>query len=649
MTLLLLFGCQDYYVDFTAVRSFSPGTGEDTDEADTEVTIEAVEECNGLDDDGDGTIDEGYMDGDANGRVDCLDQTCPELLVATGGSIALLETCPGPPNLPPQPVRDPWSLSVQWTFNSAGAAGYETVVAPVIGNLDDDNGDGRIDGDDVPDVVFTTTAAHLVALDGSTGEVKWQMTAHSAGLLNPALGDVDADGLVDIVVFGIGGVPSVYEGDGALKWRAAATGWASAYSTAGVVDLEGDGQPEVIADDMVLDGITGALRFRLPTTSSAMIRSVAVADIDRDGDQEIFYDGMAFDSDGTPIWETRGGPALSNWPLVVQADADDEGEIVFVTDELTVYDTDGTELASVQLGEVPGSAPPCAGDFDGDGEMEVAVATHYGGAIAMYELDGTVRWSLPLTKDTIAGGCSGFDLDGDGALEVLYPGEDDFFVFDGRTGETLARWSQYASATPIHYASVADIDKDGHAEIVLASNGATSDLWVTALENDGEGWPAAGPTWANHDFSMTNINVDGSVPQAPEPSWLRNKVYRARTAVDGSLLASDLFVALTDVCVADCEYGPVRVVAQVGNQGLVDVPEGAILAIYADDNGQQRLLAEMPLPFVRAGESLGEITFELSPADIGASGFHARVNESGGVYECDTANNQDAWSDVFCP
>ena len=76
----LLVGCTDY--SFTGEGK--PGRPEDTGELPDPIDsgtpdipdTPGEEECNGVDDDGDGEIDEGYPDTDLDGIKDCLDDDC---------------------------------------------------------------------------------------------------------------------------------------------------------------------------------------------------------------------------------------------------------------------------------------------------------------------------------------------------------------------------------------------------------------------------------------------------------------------------------------------------------------------------------------------------------------------------------------------
>jgi hypothetical protein len=50
-------------------------------------------------------------------------------------------------------VTDPFNLTIEMSYTSAGSG---AIVMPAVGNLNDDNGDGRVDETDIPDIVFTT-------------------------------------------------------------------------------------------------------------------------------------------------------------------------------------------------------------------------------------------------------------------------------------------------------------------------------------------------------------------------------------------------------------------------------------------------------------------------------------------------------------
>ena len=319
---------------------------------------------------------------------------------------------------------------------------------------------------------------------------------------------------------------------------------------------------DLIHDSMVLNGEDGTEDFEMSVpTSGWNYRLPGIADVDNDGDQEIALQGNLYDSDGSLLWESGESGSYGFWPVIIQADSDPEAEIGFVGDNWTLWEDDGTQIFSVNYGSVHQPGPPCAGDFDGDGTAEVAWPAYQ--TFVMYELDGTPVWSVPMDDTSGLAGCSGYDLNNDGALEILYADQSSFTIFDGATGAELYVDNTHRSPTIFEYPTVADIDHDGHAEILVAHYGSGTAL--TAYVHNGDGWPAAGTTWNVHDFAITNINPDGSVPIDPEPSWTKYNVYRARVAADDPS-TPDLAVEITDACVADCDYGRSRWACRSGTR-----------------------------------------------------------------------------------
>jgi len=632
---------------------FDTGTTWDS-HVDTQDTPTEEEVCDGFDNDGDGEVDEGFPDANANGRADCLDNECPTLRFNTPGSVTINTDCEGTTSSSSgAEVPDPWTVKEKWTFRApaADASASNSYAQPVIGNLDDDNGDGTIDEDDNADVVVNVfgTTGYIVALDGATGAEKWSYRGSSttAGVI---IADIDSDGAPDVVGYDGSARPIALNGDGSLKWTASRSPSSTSYPLVTVADLDEDGTPEIIADDLVLDGPSGSVLFSLNANASNPYRIAGVADIDLDGDQEIMMTGTVYDSDGTELWSTGEVGTYGFWPIIINADSDDEAEIGFVGQNWTLWDTDGTKIYSESYGTTAHPGPPCAGDFDGDGTAEVAWAAYQ--TLVMYELDGTAVWSVPINDTSGLAGCSGYDVNNDGALEILYADQDSFSILDGATGGTQYANLNHRSGTVFEYPSVADLDSDGHSEIVIASNyGATWGALV-AFENDGTGWPAAGTSWGLHDFAITNIGEDSSVPRNPEAYWDKYNVYRARVAADDPSSA-DLTATITDICLLDCTYGPVAVGVQVSNEGGLDVDAGATVALYANDSTGRRLIGTKTLPAVPMGMRIDGVTFDVAVADIGHYGFIAVVDDdgtgNGDISECNEDNNEDAYTDVLCP
>lgn len=612
-----------------------------------------VEECNGIDDDGDGEVDEGFPDTDGDGVADCIDEDC-DLLLDAGGSVPIDEDCLAPD----QVVTDPWNVRIEWQWTGlAGNPSISNVImTPVVGNLTDTDGDGNIDTQDTPDVAFVAFAGFsiasgtLVVVPGVGGTERWTSAGWNGGG-GIAMADIDGDGVTDIVGFDGSGRPRAVAHDGRDLWTASRS-VTTTYPQATVADIDGDGRPEVIADSLVLDGATGAVEQNLAISATIPYRLPAVGDLDLDGEQEIILGNTVYRANGDRWWSSSVAGGYGHWSAILDADGDPEAEVAMVGGgRLAIYEHDGTQRTNVAAGG-PQPGAPCVADFDGDGTAEIAWGSS--NTVNLYELDGTRRWSASVDDSSGLASCSGYDVDGDGVFEVLFADQNTFHIFDGTSGTVRYSQGGHASGTLWEYPSVADLDNDGSAEIVIGSNNYSFSGWtgITVFGHSGDGWMKSGTTWHTHDFAVTNINTDGSVPATPEPWWQTYNVYRARPAVDSA--ATDLQVQITDVCFAGCEAeNLVEVAVQVSNVGGVAIPGGVPVSLYADDAGRLVLIeTQVIADEIPAGTSLGAIPFTLT-ADEFMDGLVARVDDDGtgeGLnVECDEGNNEHRYDDSPCP
>jgi hypothetical protein len=584
------------------------------------------EECNGEDDDGDGLVDEGFDDTDGDGVADCIDDAC-EVDEHEGGEVELIEDCVG---ADPDALEDPWDVLIEWQYTVS--SGWGAFMMPTVGNLTDDNGDGRIDEHDNPDIVVTNWGPEqLIALHGDgSGEIF--IADDISGEGGATIADVDNDGEPEIIAATPDDKIVCFDATGTREWTTDAYDIAT-YPQPTVADLDADGDVEVIFDRAVVAGADGSALFTLGDAAGWYSTPVA-SDIDADGTQELILGCSVYSHAGELEWKASldGGGCFS---AVADTDGDGAGEVVFATgDQLHLYESDGTLTWSTTLGGRAPGAPSLA-DFDGDGDIEIAVPAN--NEFSVWEVDGTKKWAQPVQDGSGLAGCSGYDINGDGAYEVLYADEQNFHIFDGATGAVLYVNSSHGSGTLWEYPVTADVDGDGSAEIVIASNGTT---WqgVTVFGHNGSGWAKSGPTWGTHDFSVTNLDPDGSVPSPAPLAWSTYNVFRARPIEDDPSYP-DLFVWMEDSCVASCEHGPVLISYGVANQGGEDVPAGVSVSLYA--------LAEVPIGVSLAGE-----TFEILADEWGDDGILLRVDDVGTGYgiawECDESNNEYEYGEAIC-
>src|SRR5262249_19425470 len=129
--------------------------------------------------------------------------------------------------------------------------------------------------------------------------------------------DLDGDGRPEIIGLGQFDGTYAYHGDGSVYWSSpdpdatwrGVLGERSVSGAITIADLEGDGLPEVIAGNVVLNGQTGVKKWEGGLgTGQGRNREIfgpisCVADLDGDGQQEVIAGNTAYRADGTIFWQ----------------------------------------------------------------------------------------------------------------------------------------------------------------------------------------------------------------------------------------------------------------------------------------------------------------------------------------------------------
>ncbi|MEZ4240463.1 MAG: VCBS repeat-containing protein [Myxococcota bacterium] len=567
-----------------------PSTTTSTSTPTTDRTTTPTEICNGLDDDGDGEVDEGLT---------CT-STCA-LDLPAGGPVDVAPVC----------VRD-------LPQGNGFGPSQPTSVA-------------RLDGDDLPDLLVTNTALQ------ATGPQPFQvldvtgrtvLTLGGLKLEQSVVVDADGDGEREIYIVDS---PLVNDDsrqvqriapDGSVVWtspRLFNDGAHGLYSegagvpTAG--DVDGDGEVELVFGEWILDAGDGHLERQLrgfsfqgwaeetPATGGPVL-----ADLDGDGLAEILYGAWVYAQGEQPWWAAPVDLDWPNWtyPMALQLDGSPELEVVFVNDgALNVFAYDGTPLWRTVVDGSGGGTEPCAGDFDGDGAPEIGVSTDQQTQIV--DGDGTLVWSVPSYGGA---GCTAVDLDGDGADELIFVAYDGLHVLEGPSGiEVFADpgVNGWENTVPV----VADIDGDGKAEL-LVSSAAWGYGGLNGLRlYDSPLWPGVGSTWSLSDFSEARL-TDDSLVLTGDPGWMHRRAARTPGRAGPSPV---LQAEIADVCAADCDAdGLVRLAVSVRNVGEVDAEAGLVLEVLDRSDAGVAVVAEVTLPAVPSGAALDAIAVERSRA-----------------------------------
>lgn len=607
------------------------------------------------------------------------------------------------------------------------ASSVDVVMTPSVANLTDDNGDGLTDTNDIPDIVLVsfngatdgccTANGTLRVVSGLCNEdgtmdtlatITDRFIDNSTGI---ALGNLHPDTMMDerapeIVATRQNAGTVAFRrtaADGSaweILWENTAYIPAASYNNSGsapsIADLDGDGQPEVIIGNVVLNGLDGSLVWDGAVTvgraagvgNNAFLGPTStVADLNLDGVPEVIAGNTVYvGPTGAEVWtyefttsnsscgsRTNGGRVIpcDGFNAVGNFDDDPEGEVVMVRrGEVFVVEHDGVLKRRIPIPSdgCAGneSGPPTVADFDGDGRAEIGTASAdfyvvvdldcVGDPLPAGCAEENVLWRVPNNDcSSRATGSSVFDFDGDGNAEVVYADERNFRIFAGRTGEILFDDPNHRSNTRLEMPIVVDVDNDGKSEVLvpqaprLGPTGSGAIRPGLAVIADGDNnWVRTRRIWNQHTYHVTNVTEDGQIPRREEPNWSSSRLnnFRQNVQPGGIFDAPDLYVAGVEVEECDPD-GTVSVAVIVGNRGALGVAAGVpVIASATPDGGTAESLGvQRTRTFLLPGRT-ERVIFTWSPA----GGFtfarftvEATVDSDGmggsEYNECDEENN----------
>ena len=343
---------------------------------------------------------------------------------------------------------------------------------------------------------------------------------------------------------------------------------------------------------------------------------------------------------------------LPDFDKAFDLDMDGFGEFVVVGNQTaTVYDTDCSMLSLWALQGGGTGGPPTIADYDGDGQPEVGIVD--ASTYSVYESNGTVSWSTPVSDmSSHATGSVVFDFEGDGYPEVVYADERTLWVFDGRTGAVRVRDESHNSRTLHEYPTIADLDADGSAEIVVVNGGSHYNEEATGIfvvGSQSSNWQAGRQVWNQHAYSITNINDDLTIPSPSIPNWPIYNNFRSGDLNPVSGYGSPDAVPLAEICTTECYLDRVVVHMKVANQGTAPLRNGIPVEVGTFDNGEYvPLNIGFTTTILQPGESSESIRFRIELSDIIDNKVQLSVDSLDYASECVESNNV-VILDIDCP
>jgi hypothetical protein len=377
-----------------------------------------------------------------------------------------------------------------------------------------------LDGDGRMEILVGNTNGNVYCFT-SKAKLKW---SHNTGAMiqgAPACKDVNGDGNKEVFVGDMNGVVWGFGSDGTVltHW-----GWPKAtqcspgggvngvYSSPAIGDINGDGIDDVVVGTwgkyIYAWSYTGGLLPGWPYDNKDSVwSSPALADIDMDGVKEVIIGAdstggsdwpypaggllYAFNGDGStcagfPLWTPE---VIWSSPAVADIDGDGYYEIVVGTGHyykaIGRLSTEGHRVYAFNHdGSMVGGWPvtaagstfssPAVGDIDRDGTMEVVIACNGMNGIGEDRVmaikpDGSVMWEVRAFGGPNLGSPAIGDVNGDGFPDVVLGSGWAIGAWD-HTGKVI--WDQPLDNFVITSPAVGDFDADGHVKVACATGDA---------------------------------------------------------------------------------------------------------------------------------------------------------------------------------
>jgi len=331
-------------------------------------------------------------------------------------------------------------------------------------------------------IAMTAQVPLVQAEGGLVFEPYWTFTTDSP-VTHVKAGDVDGDGIKEIIIVTDKSMVYVLKNDGTLDWQYEKEGEALSLL---VDDLDGDITDEIFVGGISRDVLLSNPEIPVTTTrlpGTPMLAAVAT-DLDRDGQHEILFgseEGIAYIFSKEKQSYRRGEIALNLPTIDIWAgDADGDGRPEIAPSptsgrKVYLFEDDGRQAWQQDINGEVGLVQ--GGDVDGDGQAEIVVLTT---AWELFLLDGDGRqiWSAhPIAvgdepDKPAPGQLMVYDLNGDNRAEIVVvtpaPAAT-VYVFDGAGRPVWQRSLEYLA--PKSRLRIEDVNNDRQAEIAVTTAG----------------------------------------------------------------------------------------------------------------------------------------------------------------------------------
>ncbi len=398
--------------------------------------------------------------------------------------------------------------------------------------MDDIDDDGQLEA--VFGGVSSADQGTIYVRNASTGVLEWQYAIgpvnHTNGDICLRAFDIDGDNDLDLVVGNNVGSYFVYAFDGDVATPMWISDTLNSYpKNLAFGDVTGDGHLNVVAATFdrvqVLSAVDGSKVWYYSVGGT--IASVTTGDYDDDGVMDVGAGGGA-DNSGIPpnpgksVWALRTAAS----PLLWEFDFGEYGNALAIgdltgdpqLDVVVVSSSDDTVIAidggtGLELWSWDGTDNLFAvvtGDFDKNGQVDVAVGGWDNTVTALKGNIGGVMWQFTTPTDDIYRKCLAVtDVNGDSNMDIIAGSEDNHvYAINGETG--LEIWSTIGFPSDINEVELAQMNASGPLDVVVAIGGTSGKMVVIDGSSGDVLWEYGTNTAYAEHVEVLDANNDGT-------------------------------------------------------------------------------------------------------------------------------------------
>ena len=325
--------------------------------------------------------------------------------------------------------------SIKWWFNLNDASFGQSAA-------------GDIDGDGLYEIVFGCyrNDSSVYALNAENGTLLWKYNTHVTGAegcndVAPVIYDVDNDSLLEVIVpSSCNPTTYCFNGlSGSVKWQ---TNTLGSDSPPTIADVDNDGKPEILHGEFggwvkCINAENGSQAWHLPVDMSSWIQTApTIVDLDNNGQLDFVVGTWNFNGEDS-IYAFRGDNQTMLWSYPVHD-----------------YMYHGTGVA----------------DLDNDGKPELLVGSYNDTLYCINGENGSTNWKYKATGGYIGSPASIADIDNDGSCDVIFSSSYQVIALSS-TGSLKWQYNIPGYEQSFRGVAISDITNDNFPDIIFGTDG----------------------------------------------------------------------------------------------------------------------------------------------------------------------------------